>query len=66
MLGYLLAAFFGLLGAAMVLGSLTFITENVGGALFFIVIGVLLIGAANYFYQAQKGNVDHQVGYTLK
>lgn len=67
MLGYLLAAFFGLLGAALVLGSIWVMTwDEIGGSLFFIFIGFLLIACANYFYQFEKGNIEPHIGYTLK
>jgi hypothetical protein len=54
------------MGAALVLGSLTFITENFGGAVFFIFVGIMLIAMANYFYQAQRGNIETGIGYTIK
>lgn len=66
-LGYVLAAFFGLMGLFLIGGSIwTISMDELGGSLFWIVVGVLLIGMANYFYQVQRGNIDQDIGYTIK
>lgn len=62
-----MAAWFGLMGLFLIGGSIWVLSmDELGGSLFWIAIGLMLLGVANYCYQVQRGNIDSRIGYTIK